>query len=96
MEYATQYGVFIAGGNQTTIDHLTAEQLRQYRFAFPPLDEQLQIADSISKASASINALILEAENAEGLLGERRNALISAAVTGKIDVRGTIPKAEAA
>ena len=36
MEMATNNGVFIAGGNQTTIDHLTAEKLRHYKFSFPP------------------------------------------------------------
>lgn len=36
MWFATKQGVFVARGNQTTIDHLTAEALRRYRFAFPP------------------------------------------------------------
>ncbi|MEE5090005.1 restriction endonuclease subunit S [Xanthomonas euvesicatoria] len=37
MESATNNFLFEGGGNQTTIDHLTAEQFRHYRFAFPPL-----------------------------------------------------------
>jgi len=88
MEMATQQGVFVAGGNQTTIDHLTAEQLRQYRFAFPPLEEQLYIAEGITVVVARIQKTISEAELLICLLQERRSALISAAVTGKIDVRG--------
>lgn len=44
MWFATKQGVFVARGNQTTIDHLTAEALRRYRFAFPPPDEQRAIA----------------------------------------------------
>jgi type I restriction enzyme S subunit len=40
--------------------------------------------------------LILEAHNAVSLLQERRSALISAAVTGQIDVRGLVPEASAA
>lgn len=93
MEMATQRGVFIAGGNQTTIDHLTAEQLRQYRFAFPPLKEQLQIAEFISTEASKISNTTSEAENLIVFLQERRSALISAAVTGKIDVRGWQPLA---
>ncbi len=95
MEMATQRGVFVAGGNQTTIDHLTAEQLRQYRFTFPPLKEQLQIAEYISKEVAKISNTTSEAEVLINFLKERRSALISAAVTGKIDVRDWQPPASA-
>lgn len=91
MEMATQQGVFVAGGNQTTIDHLTAEQLRKYRFAFPPLEEQQQIAKFLSVESSKNLSTTAEAEKLIGLLQERRSALISAAVTGKIDVRGWQP-----
>ncbi|MBA1222556.1 restriction endonuclease subunit S [Pseudomonas fulva] len=95
MEMATQQGVFVAGGNQTTIDHLTAEQLRQYRFVFPPLAEQLQIAENITDVVSKIQNTTSEAEQLIGYLKERRSALISAAVTGKIDVRGWQPPASA-
>src|SRR5690606_13665173 len=93
MEMATQQGVFVAGGNQTTIDHLTAEQLRKYRFAFPPLEEQQQIAEFLSVDSSKNLSTTAEAEKLIGFLQERRSALISAAVTGKIDVRGLQPPA---
>jgi len=96
MEMATQQGVFVAGGNQTTIDHLTAEQLRQYRFAFPPLQEQLQIAEKITEVVSKIQNTTSEAEELISYLKERRSALISAAVTGKIDVRGWQPPVSAA
>ncbi|MCS7797837.1 restriction endonuclease subunit S [Pseudomonas aeruginosa] len=93
MEMATQQGVFVAGGNQTTIDHLTAEQLRKYRFAFPPMEEQLQIGEFLSVESSRNLSTTAEAEKLIGFLQERRSALISAAVTGKIDVRGWQPPA---
>lgn len=93
MEMATQLGVFVAGGNQTTIDHLTAEQLRKYRFAFPPLEEQQQIAEFLSVEYSKNLSTTAEAEKLIGFLQERRSALISAAVTGKIDVRGWQPPA---
>lgn len=96
MEMATQIGVFIAQGNQTTIDHLTAEQFRATKFAFPPAEEQLQIAGALREATKKSTALIRTAKNAAALLSERRAALISAAVTGKIDVRSTTNRAKAA
>ncbi|MBX3480601.1 MAG: restriction endonuclease subunit S [Caulobacter sp.] len=91
MEYATNYGVFVAGGNQTTIDHLTAEQYRRYRFAYPPLTEQIEIATFINQETERLGELVSQAERAISLFQERRSALISAAVTGKIDVRGLVP-----
>jgi type I restriction enzyme, S subunit len=97
MEMATKLEVFVAGGNQTTIDHLPAEQLREYRFVFPPHDEQLEIARELAGQLTDLDALLREAEAGITLLQERRSALISAAVMGKIDVRGLVPvEAEAA
>lgn len=90
MEYATKLQVFVAGGNQTTIDHLTAEQLRAYRFAFPPFPEQKEIVNRLQQITGEYDNLIQVSEAAITLLQERRSALISAAVTGKIDVRGLV------
>jgi type I restriction enzyme S subunit len=87
MSWAANQGVFVAGGNETTIEHLPAEKLRRYRFAFPPLAEQLFIADFLDTELAKRDTLTAEAQRAIELLQERRTALISAAVTGQIDVR---------
>jgi type I restriction enzyme S subunit len=51
------------------------------------LDEQGHIIDCLHKETARLDALTTEATRAIALLKERRSALISAAVTGKIDVR---------
>ncbi len=59
-------------------------------FALPPMEEQADIADHIDDATKRIDSLIAEAGSAMTLLKERRSALISAAVTGKIDVRGLV------
>ncbi|WP_338462142.1 restriction endonuclease subunit S [Synechococcus elongatus IITB7] len=56
--------------------------------AVPPLNEQLEISTYLDHLETSQNSLISEAMNAINLLQERRSALISAAVTGQIDVRG--------
>lgn len=91
MFWASNYGVFSAGGNEATIEHLPAEKLRSYRFAFPSHAEQVAIADGLDNQIAAINRLITVSERAIVLLEERRSALISAAVTGKIDVRNCVP-----
>jgi type I restriction enzyme S subunit len=54
----------------------------------PPITEQQSIGCHLSTKAAKLDALIVEATHAIDLLQERRTALISAAVTGKIDVRG--------
>ncbi|MGD0040379.1 MAG: restriction endonuclease subunit S, partial [Isosphaeraceae bacterium] len=53
-----------------------------------PLDEQAAIAAFLDCETAKLDTLTAKAERAIELLQERRTALISAAVTGKIDVRG--------
>jgi type I restriction enzyme S subunit len=57
---------------------------------FPPPDEQALIARVVIDSSGRFDALVGQAEAAATLLHERRAALISAAVTGKIDVRGLV------
>ncbi|MGY5884931.1 restriction endonuclease subunit S [Modestobacter lacusdianchii] len=52
-----------------------------------PLDEQRRIADYLDERTAKIDALIGETERFIELARERRSALITAAVTGQIDVR---------
>ncbi|MDT8880305.1 restriction endonuclease subunit S [Halomonas saccharevitans] len=59
--------------------------------AVPPITEQAEIVAFLDKETARIDALVEEGESAIKLLQERRSALISAAVTGKIDVRGWQP-----
>ena len=56
----------------------------------PPLDEQERILGYIETETTELDTLISEAETAIDLLQERRSALISAAVTGKIDVRDEV------
>ena len=81
-------GVFTAGANPNTIDHLTAVQLRHYRMPFPSVREQVKIAEFLDRETAKIDVLVAKVRQAINRLKEFRTALISAAVTGKIDVRG--------
>jgi len=54
----------------------------------PPFSEQTQIAAFPDRETAKIDALVAEQRRLMDFLQERRSALISAAVTGQIDVRG--------
>jgi type I restriction enzyme S subunit len=85
-------GIFTAGGNPNTIDHLTAVQLRHYRMPFPTTNEQRTIAAFLGGETAKLGALIDKVLQAINLLKELRTALISAAVTGKIDVREAVAR----
>ena len=87
MIYANRAGAFVADQSPSEIPHLTGEELRRHRFPKPPYGEQVQIAEHLDTVTRLIGHLIAEAEHAITLLQERRTALISAAVTGEIDVR---------
>ena len=56
----------------------------------------MRIVNEMGNAKAYCNRLIFNANKATELLLERRSALISAAVTGQIDVRGLVPEVAAA
>jgi type I restriction enzyme S subunit len=66
---------------------LAVERIQQLSIAVPPEEEQRDIATFIDAEVARLEALTVEATHGIALLKERRSALISAAVTGKIDVR---------
>lgn len=70
-----------------TFKEITLETLRKAPFLVPPVDEQNEIGRWVESTDLRFKALIEAAEQAQLLLKERRIALISAAVTGKIDVR---------
>lgn len=53
----------------------------------PPIEEQIFIVSALDAQTSSLDNLVIEATRGIALLKERRSALISAAVTGKIDVR---------
>lgn len=72
------------GGNQAA---LNCEIIRKFPITIPPFEEQVEIVEKIKNLSITYKALISKAESAIALMQERRTALISAAVTGKIDVR---------
>lgn len=67
--------------------HLNCGEVKFVEIPLPPLAEQNDILRYIQAAAASFDTLTTEAQRAINLLQERRTALISAAVTGQVDVR---------
>ncbi len=81
------YKVAFDGGAKSTVDSLRMPMLAAFWITLPPLSEQHAIVDYIDQKTSKIDALIAKVEKAIEKLKEYRIALISAAVTGKIDVR---------
>jgi type I restriction enzyme S subunit len=78
-------------------NNLPQSSLRAFDCPIAPTDEQISIVTFLEKEISKIDKLTAGAEVAISLFLERRSALISAAVTGKIDVRGlVVVEAEAA
>lgn len=81
----------------STMANLNTETLGRVRLPVPPMSEQENILNYINVISEKYDYLIQSAETAIKLMQERRTALISAAVTGKIDVRNWVaPEGEKA
>jgi len=72
----------------STFNEVSIATVKELSIAVPPRDEQHEITKFVRVESERLDSLIAEAEQAITLLQERRSALISAAVTGQIDVRG--------
>ena len=66
---------------------LYPQGFREVRWPVPPTVEQAAIADYLDRETTRIDGLITETKHSIALLKEKRAALITAAVTGKIDVR---------
>jgi type I restriction enzyme S subunit len=71
----------------STVTHLRVEQVENIPVLIPSIDEVEQIHLHILKIKNQFGALERKAYQTINLMQERRTALISAAVTGKIDVR---------
>ena len=82
-----QFALLSRGG---TMDVINIGTLNAILVAVPPIAEQNGIVGFLDTETAKFDALTAEADRGIELLQERRTALISAAVTGQIDVRGLV------
>jgi len=75
--------------NATTIEVIYSYTIASVIIPVPPVAEQHAIMEYLAHQTAKLDTLTTEAQRAIDLLQERRTALISAAVTGQIDVRAS-------
>jgi type I restriction enzyme S subunit len=78
--------------DRVAMPKINRETFRKLHIPVPPQLEQGEIAEFLNAATADADNLIAEADRTIELLQERRSALISAAVTGQIDVRNFHPQ----
>lgn len=78
----------LSGGAMT---RFTIDGISRFNILIPPLEEQDRIVELIDSKAGRMTLVIEKAEKVIGFMQERRTALISAAVTGKIDVRNWTP-----
>ncbi|WP_299735466.1 restriction endonuclease subunit S [uncultured Endozoicomonas sp.] len=81
----------LSGGAMT---RFTIDGISRFSILIPPLEEQDEIIELIEDKSLKMDTLIKQAGQAISFMEERRTALISAAVTGKIDVRHWQPASQ--
>lgn len=88
IESATLAGHVSILCGKATIPHFTAEKVEALEWPHPSVDEQMAIVEFLDARCAKIDALIAKSTEMITTLREYRAALITDAVTGKIDVRG--------
>ncbi|MFK3990736.1 restriction endonuclease subunit S [Psychrobacter sp. NPDC064578] len=72
----------------TNQPNISGEGIESVALPMPPKNELVEIVDFLNNSETVFQNLSIKSEQQVELLKERRTALISAAVTGKIDVRG--------
>ena len=77
-------------GTSASMQKLSKSSLRSFEIALPPFQEQGKIVEFLVSRRASIDALIDKSTEMIETLREYRSALITNAVTGKIDVREAV------
>lgn len=78
-----------ASGSSASMQNINQQSVRNLRLTVPPLSEQGAIVHFLYRETAKLDGMIVKVETAIERLQEYRTALITAAVTGKIDVGGT-------
>jgi type I restriction enzyme S subunit len=78
---------FVLNSLKAAVPGVDRNDIHPIKITIPNIDEQTGITTFLDNESAKLDILINKASSAIELMQERRTALISAAVTGKIDVR---------
>ncbi|EAA9776845.1 MULTISPECIES: restriction endonuclease subunit S [Enterobacteriaceae] len=80
--------------DRVAMPKINRESLAECKIPFPGKSEQIEIAYYLQRITKNLDDLIVKSQESIHLLKERRSTLISAAVTGKIDVRKWQPDAK--
>jgi len=88
LKSASVFAQLDAGALGATIRGINIRDLKRVSLPVPPRQEQEGIAAFLYTKTAQIDVLVAKVRNAIERLKELRTSLISAAVTGKIDIRG--------
>ncbi|GGQ07406.1 restriction endonuclease subunit S [Streptosporangium pseudovulgare] len=86
LRVARSMSVFEVEGNATTMTHLTGDQLAAHRFPFPDRSVQDEILEGLEISVEKDKRLVRALEHQLHLIDERKQSLITAAVTGQVDV----------
>lgn len=78
---------FIPDTTGVSVPHISPEQIANFVVPIPPIDEQVGIVKYLAYEVSRLDTLIEKSRRSIDLMREHRTALISAAVTGKIDMR---------
>lgn len=78
---------YLTGKQSTNLASTNSTTVKNFRFGLPPITEQSRIVEYLSVKTRQIDDLVDKARAVAAVLRERRSALISAAVTGKIDIQ---------
>lgn len=81
------FGQLEQGAVGATIRGINIFSLKRARIPVPPSIERLQIAEYLDQMTRELDLMVNKSRHSIDLMREHRSALISAAVTGKIDVR---------
>ncbi|WP_312936579.1 restriction endonuclease subunit S [Stutzerimonas nitrititolerans] len=74
----------------STFNEVSIATVKELLVPVPPREEQAEIEEMLSNATARLNSIFKKTERSIELLKERRSALITAAVTGQIDLREAV------
>jgi type I restriction enzyme S subunit len=78
---------YLTGRQSTNLASTNSTTVKNFRFGLPPVSEQSRIVEYLSVKTRQIDDLVDKARAVAAVLRERRSALISAAVTGKINIK---------
>lgn len=74
--------------DRVAMPKINRETLNELRLPVPPIVEQTKIAEYLAVETGKIDQFISKVEEATSRLTEYRQAVITSAITGKIDIRG--------